>query len=224
MKEDVLEQIVDDYLKFSGYFTSHNVSFRPRPDHPEYVTNQDSVHSDVDVVGLHPRKEGVARVMVVSCKAWQAGFDATAKLAELRNEKKNPKRATWRHFRELWVPKWSEAFRAKITDLTGETDFTFRIAVTRVRGDATAWQSDPTILANLSGCDVGFLPLEHMWQVMLKELTTTPAASDIGRLAQLLKAAGLTSPTPVAPASGPAPGSAAEQQDLAEEEASTLPL
>src|SRR5436309_2628069 len=56
MKEDVLEQIVDDYLKFRGYFTSHNVSFRPRKDHPEYVRTDDSVPSDVDVVGYHPRK------------------------------------------------------------------------------------------------------------------------------------------------------------------------
>ncbi len=33
MKEDVLEQVVDDYLKFKGSFTTHNVRFRPRPDH-----------------------------------------------------------------------------------------------------------------------------------------------------------------------------------------------
>lgn len=90
MKEDVLEQIVDDYLKFSGYFTTHNVGFRPRKDHPDYVSKQDSVHSDVDVVGLHPRKTGVEHVVVVSCKAWQGGFDASAKLAELRGDKKTP--------------------------------------------------------------------------------------------------------------------------------------
>jgi len=30
MKEDVLEQVVDDYLKFKGYFTTHNVRFGPR--------------------------------------------------------------------------------------------------------------------------------------------------------------------------------------------------
>jgi hypothetical protein len=42
---------------------------------------------------------------------------------------------------------------------------------------------------------------------MLAELTTTPAPSEIGRLAQLLKAAGLTAPGVVAKPSGPAPGS-----------------
>jgi hypothetical protein len=223
MKEDVLQQIVDDYLKFSGYFTTHNVGFRPRADHPGYVKNQDSVYPDVDVVGYRPAKDGVARVIAVSCKAWQAGFDASAKLAELRNEKKNPKRATWRHFRELWIPKWSEAFRDKMEDLTGQRDFTHRVAVTSLRGDAAAWGEDSTIAANLAGCDVGFLPLEHMWNVMLTELTTTPAASEMGRLAQLLKAAGLTTPNAVAPPAGPAPGSQAAQQEDAEEQASLLP-
>ncbi len=132
--------------------------------------------------------------MVVSCKAWQAGFDATAKLAELNGTKKNPKRETWRHFRELWIPKWSEAFRSVITELTGEEVFTYRIAVTQLRGDAAAWSSDPTIGTNLPGCPVGFLTLEEMWSTMLAELGTTPAASEIGRLAQLLKAAGMTEP------------------------------
>jgi hypothetical protein len=192
LKEDVLEQIVDDYLKFNGYFTTHNVGFRPRSDHPEYVSTDDSVRSDVDVVGYHPTAQGIDRVLVVSCKAWQSGFDASAKLAELRGEKKNPKRATWRNFRELWVPKWSEAFREQIYALTGERNFSYRIAVTRLRGDPEAWGQDPTIAGNMDGCSVGFLPLETMWAKMLTELTTTPAASEIGRLAQLLKAAGLT--------------------------------
>ncbi len=209
MKEDVLEQIVDDYLKFSGYFTIHNVSFRPRKGHPEYVGAQDSVPSDVDVVGYHPRKTGTERVVVVSCKAWQAGFDASAKLAELRGEKANPKRATWRHFRELWIPKWSEAFRTTIEGLTGERDFSYRVAVTRLRGDAAAWPRDETISTNLAGCSIGFLTLEEMWASMLAELTTTPAASEIGRLAQLLKAAGLTAPEAVAAPALPAPESEA---------------
>lgn len=44
---------------------------------------------------------------------------------------------------------------------------------------------------------------------MLEKLTTTPAASEIGRLAQLLKAAGLTAPKLVAEPKGPKPGSEA---------------
>ena len=70
MKEDVLEQIVDDYLQLKGYFTTHNLRFRPQRDHPDWSKNADSVRSDIDVVGLHPRRNDLARVVVVSCKAW----------------------------------------------------------------------------------------------------------------------------------------------------------
>jgi hypothetical protein len=99
---------------------------------------------------------------------------------------------------------------------SGQRDFAYRIAVTRLRGDADAWGKDSTISANLSGCSVGFLPLAVMWPRMLAELTTTPAPSEIGRLAQLLKAAGLTAPDVVAEPSGPAPGSEAALLDAAE--------
>ena len=58
-KEDVLEQIVEDYLQHRGYFTVHNIRFRPDPAQPDYVTNQDAVYSDVDVV--RPRSPAVGR-------------------------------------------------------------------------------------------------------------------------------------------------------------------
>ncbi|MBA2581315.1 MAG: hypothetical protein H0V03_10825 [Thermoleophilaceae bacterium] len=116
----------------------------------------------------------------------------------------------------MWAPKWNEAFREAILELTGERDFTYRIAVTRLKGNAEAWTRDPTISANLKGCSVGFLPLEEMWATMLSELTTTPASSEIGRLAQLLKAAGLTASEVVAGPAGPAPGSEAAAQEDAE--------
>jgi hypothetical protein len=107
MKEDVLEQIVDDYLQFKGYFTTHNVRFKPNRDHLSFEADQDRVSSDVDVVGLHPQRTDDQRVIVVTCKSWQAGFNPRRKLDELRGVATNPKRETWRHFRELWVPKES---------------------------------------------------------------------------------------------------------------------
>lgn len=84
--------------------------------------------------------------------------------------------------------------------------------MTRLQGDTDAWGKDPTISANLHGCSVGFLPLEEMWATMLAELTKTLASSEIGRLAQLLKAAGLTAPQVVAEPCGPAAGSDAALQ------------
>ncbi len=198
MKEDVLEQIAEDWLQLHGYFTIHNVAFKPRKDSAEYVSQQDSVASDIDVLGIHPRRSGTDRVIAISCKSWQTGFDATSKLAELRGEKKNPKRETWKHFRELWVPKWSEAFVDAIEDKTGQREFTYRIAVTKLRGDRTAWGEDPTIMSNLRGCDIGFVTFEEMWTEIMAPNSSgsmKPAPSEIGRLAQLLKAAGLVRDT-----------------------------
>jgi hypothetical protein len=57
-----------------------------------------------------------------------------------------------------------------------------------------------------------------MWTTLLAELRRTPASSEIGRLAQLLKAAGLTAEYPVATASEPAPGSDAAAVAAHEEE------
>jgi hypothetical protein len=214
VKEDVLEQIVEDYLQFNGYFTVHNVRFKPSVNHPDFKLRDDAISSDVDIVGYHPRLRGTNRVVAVSCKAWQEGFDATGMLALLRGDRKDQKRA--KYLRELRVPKWSEAFRAKIKDLTGADSFSYRIAVTRLRGNAQAWETEPKIQENLPGCSVGFLTLETMWAEMLKELSTTPASSEIGRLAQLLKAAGLTAREQIAPPSPPIPGSDAARAEALE--------
>ena len=97
MKEDVLEQIVDDYLQMQGYFTTHNVRFHP-PRDQQWVSQTDSVPSDIDVVGLHPRRTGAERVMVVSCKSWQSGFAASHILAQLRGGWQAFKERTW-----LWA-------------------------------------------------------------------------------------------------------------------------
>jgi hypothetical protein len=51
--------------------------------------------------------------------------------------------------------------------------------------------------------------------VVLRTVTTTPAASEMGRLAQLLEAAGLTAPAPISQPSGPQQGTAAEAEELA---------
>jgi hypothetical protein len=163
---------------------------KPSIDHPDYVANDDRVTSDVDVVGYHPMRRGRDRVWVVSCKSWQGGFDATRKLKELRGEVAQPKRATWRHFRELWVPKWAEALRATIKELTGTSTFRYFIAVTSLRGNGEAWRTEPTIRENLGGFGAEFLTLATMWREYLDAVGTTPQPSEIGRLAQLLKAAG----------------------------------
>jgi len=87
MKEDILEQLVDDYLQSKGYFTRHNIKFRPRSTHPDFNQQKDSNHSDIDVIGINPKKAGPDRIWVVSCKSWQSGFRVQTKLAELAANK-----------------------------------------------------------------------------------------------------------------------------------------
>ncbi|MGD0183614.1 MAG: hypothetical protein ABSC25_00005, partial [Roseiarcus sp.] len=63
MKEDILEQIVEDYIQSQGYFTRHNVKFLPRKDHPQFNAKDDSNDSDIDVPCLsgcypHPLNVG----------------------------------------------------------------------------------------------------------------------------------------------------------------------
>ena len=105
MKEDILEQLVDDYLQSEGYFTIHNVKFRPSSEHPDYVTKTDSNYSDIDVLGINPNRRGYSRVWAVSCKSWQFGFDPEAKIRQIANGQIVSGREAWKPFRELVVPK-----------------------------------------------------------------------------------------------------------------------
>jgi len=197
MKEDVLEQIVDDYLQTQGYFTRHNIKYRPHPEHPDYDAAQDRVRSDIDVIGINPKLRGREKVIVVSCKAYQEGFRPRYWLYLLKNNKKKGNGPAWKRLRELWVPKWAESFRSKVEELTGDGAFTYKLAVTHLTGNQTTkeaaseWMSEPTIAENLAGSDFGFLTLEEMWKQVLSSAELTPASSEIGRLAQLLKASGL---------------------------------
>ena len=134
---------------------------------------------------------------MVSCKSWQAGFDAERKLKELRGEVKGPVKPTWKHVREVWTPIWSDAFREAVCEVTGQRHFKYSIAVSKMSGKLSAddggrlWAGDPTIQANLTGCSFTFLTMADMWRELQADLTTTPANSEIGRLAQLLRAAGV---------------------------------
>ena len=55
-KVDILEQIVEEYLVHKGYFVQHNLKFLPRKDHPDFVLNKDSNHSDINVLAYHPKR------------------------------------------------------------------------------------------------------------------------------------------------------------------------
>ncbi len=193
MNADILEQVVEEYLQHSGYFTRHNVRFKPRRSHPDWEEKKDDVSSDVDVIGLNPLKQGADRVWVVSCKAWQSGFHAASKLRALEGSlsptvpsagtrsKVHTARAPGSTSRELSVPKWSEAFRERVRELTGQSTFRYFIAVTKLIGSPDPWQDSPMIKANLANNPFGFLTMENNVEPGSRERRQDPAATSIGR-------------------------------------------
>jgi hypothetical protein len=190
MKEDILEQLVDGYLKFNGFFTAHNVKFLPSATDPDYITKDDCVASDVDVVGFHPRREGTGRIWVVSCKSWQAGFDPREKIAAIEGNKIRSGRLAWRAFRELVKPKWADGLIPEVEKLTGSTQFTYITAVTKLRGDAEVWEQNQNFRKNLRGNPIKILTLQEMLSNLYSKTKTTVASSEVGRLLQVIKASG----------------------------------
>jgi hypothetical protein len=190
MKEDILEQMVDEYLQHKGYFTRHNIKFRPAGDHVEYDTRQDAVHSDIDVIGIHPRLDGARRVMVVSCKSWQGGFRPEYWVDAIAKNKVVSGREAWRGFRELTREKWAAAFRTTVAELTGSPSFTYITAVTKVVGSRAAWQDNATFREHLGGNPIEVLTFGDMLKELFPSIDTTPASSEVGRVLQLIKASG----------------------------------
>lgn len=194
-KEDILEQIVEEYLIHQGYFVQHNIKFRPSEEHEDYNIQQDSVHSDIDVLAIHPKKKGFKRVMAVSCKSWQAGFSPQAKINAFNNNNEREMRG----FRELFYAKWSEAFVDKIKELTDEKEFTHVVAVSRLQGARNL--SDDEKKEIWEGYFAEYRPkkfsdnpctirtFEEMVTDVMKNLTRTLAPSEVGRLLQMFKAA-----------------------------------
>jgi len=191
-KEDILEQIVGEYLGHRGYFVRHNLKFLPRRDHPDYVRIEDSNHSDIDVVGFHPRREGTDKVLAVSCKSWQDGFNPASEIDAIANKKIKRGRQAWKSYRELVKPKWSEAFVDAVREATGTDRFTHVLAVSRVVGDREVWEGNPRFRDALRGNPLVILTFRDMVSEIQKQLRgrKTLAASEVGRMLQMFRAAG----------------------------------
>ena len=188
-KEDILEQIVEEYLIHKGYFVQHNLKFLPRKDHPDWIKNQDSNHSDIDVLGYHPHKIGPDKIMAVGCKSWQSGFNPASYLAKVKGNKKISGKEAWKSFRELTRPKWSEAFCDAVFNATGETSFTYVLAVSHCKGDKSIWETETSFRDALKGNPILVLSFAEMVEQISEDLGTTLASSEVGRLLQMFKAA-----------------------------------
>jgi hypothetical protein len=192
LKEDILEQLVDDYLQLNGFFTTHNVKFKPLRGDPGYVTLQDAVHSDVDVIGFNPLRKGHDRIWVVSCKSWQGGFNPQEWIKWFEADKRVMGRNAWRFFRELVSRKWADALTREIKRRTGSTEFTYVTAITRLKGkgDTSSWIRHPLFRKNLRGNPIKILTLKEILGEIYKDVSKTEASSDVGRLLQVIKASG----------------------------------
>jgi len=190
MKEDILEQIVDEHLNLRGYFTLANVKYKPAPGDAGYDSQQDSVPSDIDVIGFHPEKSGPEKVVVVSCKSWQDGFWIDWELDYIENNKSFAGRERWRTYRELANDKWALAFKRKIKELTGQDEFQYWVACLFV-GDPEhkeSWTANESFKRRLTP-HLSIVTLHDILREIHDSLSNTPAGSEVGRLIQVMKAA-----------------------------------
>lgn len=190
-KEDILEQLVEEYLLHEGYFVQHNVKFRPSEHHIDFNKQTDSNHSDIDVIGVHPLLTGPRRVVAVSCKSWQGGFNPRAEIDAIEQNKVVSGRVRWKPFRELVSQKWAEAFIQKIEDVTGAQEFTYITAVTKIIGDKSLWEQNTKFRQSIGGNPIEVLDMRTLLATVLPKLTTTVANTSIGRMLQLIKASGV---------------------------------
>ena len=213
MTEDILEQIVNCYyFREQSTFTKHNVKYRPDI---EFISGDDknkySVHSDIDVISFNTINN---EVNVVNCKSWQGGFDIGKQFENLSKIENHSKiisgRQAWKSFREMTNEIWAKAFRDKILLETGKKEFNYIIAVTKLKNDTKKNLDDfcecKLFLKNLSGVDedspvkIKFLTLKEIIDTIQKPIKdkalkpikkTAIESTEIGRLLQLIKAAGL---------------------------------
>lgn len=204
MKEDILEQIVDDWLLANGsIFTKSNIKFRPDNLALGYAKKSDSNHSDIDILAVHLNKRGKNAVTVVTCKSWHNGFDPQDLVKCFTTIEGNTKRGgreAWRFFRELIIPKWSKAFVDKIEAETGQRSFTYIVAVTSVlkNRDRSVFENCSIFKKTLEDAgaknfEIKIVTVSEILDSYFGKNTVnhTIASTQLGRLIQLMKASGI---------------------------------
>jgi len=152
MKEDKLEQIAEDfYSKKIGYFTKHNIKFRPSEKESTYIAKYDSVYSDIDLIIIDAHKRN--KIITVSCKSWQGGFNISKFKNTLENAlndqpiKTTGRRDDWCAFRELCIHRWTNLFlkilrnELNVVD-TKEIELEYVILCTKITKGSLKHKSD----------------------------------------------------------------------------------
>ncbi len=190
-KEDILEQIAEEYLTHRGYFVRHNIKFLPSKGHPNFILKQDSNHSDIDVLAYNPKFKGPDKVLAVSCKSWQSGFNVRTVLDGIAKNKVVAGRPAWKAFRELTIDKWADAFICAIKSETGSDEFTYVLAVAHVVGDRSLWEKHQPFIKRLGGNPIKVITFHEMVVEIEAKLTATLAATEVGRMLQMFRASKL---------------------------------
>lgn len=76
-------------------------------------------------------------------------------------------------------------------ETTGTRKFTYITAVTKIKGDKTVWETNEKFRQALGGNPIEVLDMHSLLEAVLPKLTTTLANTNIGRMLQLIKAAGI---------------------------------
>ena len=183
-------KIIDDYLKFSGFFTIHDVKFQPSEADAEFVSTSDSVPGNADIVGLQPRRQGSDRIWVVNCKRWHEshGFDPRENMAAIESNKVVLGQQAWHAFPELVSQKWADALIGEIERLAGSAQFTYITAVARLRGDATVWEQHQPFRDHLRGNPIKILTLEEMLNELCKKTNPMVDVLETGRAWEVVQA------------------------------------
>ena len=185
---------MEDYLQADGYFARTNVKYRPAATDPDFVTGDDSNHSDIDVLGLHPGRADPDRVVVVNCKSWVSGFDVNAILDELRHDKIRSGQPVWKKFREVAKPKWARALVSHVHQITGADRFTHLVAVTLLKGSRESWQAFEGFAPDVAHIPKGILTLEEMLNTLWPRIESASETRNLGRTLQLIKHSGWCPP------------------------------
>jgi len=194
MKEDVLEQLVEDYyVSKPGWFVKHNIRFKPDKNRGDYVPKKDSVHSDIDIIAVDKNHDNVH---VVSCKSWQDGFKIKDMLRWIETK-------SMRRVKELVSDKWKESFLETIKKETGQKNFTYVIAVTKLLNEEKKLELEQKIKeafkAKRFNVKLEILTLEQIVNEALERIaemeTNRLESTEIGRVLQLFKAAYILKPS-----------------------------
>ncbi len=189
VKEDILEQIVEDYLRMKGYLTLTNVKYRPEPSDPQYIKKSDCVYSDIDIIGFNPKvRQSPVKVIAVNCRSWQGGFRPEWEIENIKKNKIISGRESRLRWREFAIEKWALALKRKIKEITDISTFTYAIAAIAVVGDIQTWISNDRFKKMLTPY-LKVITLKDIFDEINSEMSTTPAPSDVGRLIQVLKSA-----------------------------------